>query len=133
MLAFMSYQTSEKEIAARVAALLKPLSIDCFMAHEHIDVSHEWRDVILAKLGITDIFVPLLSKAYLTSAWCVQESGIAAFRNLTIVPLSIDGTTPPGFLGSFQSTKIDPNAPALKSIIRGLARHDVAFTLDALI
>jgi TIR domain len=133
MLAFMSYQNVDKEVAARVAALLETLSVESFMAHEHIEVSLEWRGVLLDKLEIADIFVAILSKTYLASSWCVQESGIATYRKLAIIPLSIDGSTPPGFLSNFQSIRIDPSSPALKSIIPGLAKHDIAFTLDRLI
>jgi hypothetical protein len=84
-------------------------------------------------LKITDLLIAVLSANYLTSSWCIQESGIAAFRGITIVPLSIDETIPPGFLGQFQSTRIDPNAPALKPILAGLANQNVVFTIDKLI
>jgi hypothetical protein len=99
----MSYQTADKAVAARVGDLLKSLSVDSFMAHEDIEVSHEWRAKILRQLKIADVLIAILSTNYLTSAWCVQESGIAAFRGITIIPLSIDGTIPPGFLDNFRA------------------------------
>lgn len=52
MLAFMSYQTEDRGVAAAVAELLKELSIDSFMAHEDIEVSEEWRLSILKQLGV---------------------------------------------------------------------------------
>jgi hypothetical protein len=133
MKAFMSYQTADKAVAARVAALLKSMSVDAFMAHEDIDVSHQWRAELLRQLKLADVFIVVLSANYLTSAWCVQESGIAAFRKLTIIPLSADGTIPPGFLGEFQSIRIDPNNPTLANLLPGLANHDVVFTIDKLV
>jgi hypothetical protein len=132
MHAFMSYQTDEREIAARVSELLSELGISSFMAHEHIEVSVEWRSEILRQLGLADIFVPILSAKYYSSIWCKQESGIAAFRNMTIIPLSIDGAIPEGFLNPIQSTKIDPKAPAFLYIFPGLAKHDVSFLIDAI-
>ena len=131
--AFMSYQTSDKAVAARIAALLKSMSIDAFMAHEDIDVSHQWRAELLRQLKLADVFIAILSANYLTSAWCVQESGIAAFRELTIIALSTDGTIPPGFLGEFQGIRIDPGAPTLKSLLPGLANRNVVFTIDKLV
>ncbi len=76
------------------------------MAHEHIQVSEEWRLRILKELTVCDIFICILSQAYLASPWCVQESGISAIRDgMTIIPLSLDGTIPPGFISNIQATK----------------------------
>src|SRR5947209_19740129 len=90
MRAFMSYQTADKEIAARVAAILEEFECTAFMAHEHIEVSGEWRVEILKEIEAADLFVPILSANYYNSIWCKQESGIAAFRKMPIIPLSIE-------------------------------------------
>ena len=79
--AFISYQTSDKVIAGRVKNVLLTVRIDSFLAHEDIHVSEEWRLKILEEISKADIFIPLLSKNYHESPWCVQEAGIAAFRN----------------------------------------------------
>jgi hypothetical protein len=129
----MSYHNSEKAIAAAIAKELNTVAVESFMAHEDIDVSQEWREALLGELDHSHFFIPVLSEAYLTSPWCLQESGIAAYKKLTIIPLSIDGTTPPGFISYFQSTRIDPKKPELKSLLPGLAKHDITFTLDTLI
>ena len=50
MRAFMSYQTADREIAGRVAALLTGFECTAFMAHENIEVSGEWRLEILDEL-----------------------------------------------------------------------------------
>jgi hypothetical protein len=120
MRAFMSYQTVDKEAAARVAGVLTEFDCTAFMAHEHIEVSEEWRLEILKELEVADLFVPILSAHYYGSVWCMQESGIAAFRRMTIIPLSIDGALPPGFLAHIQSTKIDPVAPEIRDLLPGL-------------
>jgi hypothetical protein len=133
MRAFMSYQTVDKQVAARVAAILREFDCTAFMAHEDIEVSEEWRLEILRELGTTDLFVPILSAQYWGSPWCIQESGIAAFRQVTIVPLSIDGALPPGLLSQFQSTRIKPEAPTIRDLLPGLAKHNVAFVIDKLI
>ena len=133
MRAFLSYQTADKLIAARVAELLGQLGCTTFMAHEDIQVSQEWRLQILQELGVADIFVPILSANYYSSIWCKQESGVAAYRNMTVVPLSTDGAIPDGFIGHIQSTKIDPKNPKLIDLLPGLAKHDVKFVIDVLI
>ena len=133
MLAFMSYQTEDRAIAALVSRLLGGLGIQAFMAHEHIEVSMQWREEILHQLGLADLFVPILSRHYYASIWCAQESGIAAFRQITVIPLSTDGSIPQGALNHIQSTRIDANAPAFTSLLPGLALRHVGFLISALI
>ena len=133
MHAFLSYQTDDKLVAAQVAGLLGKLGCTVFMAHEHIQVSEEWRIQILEQIGVADLFVPILSRNYYGSMWCKQESGIAAFRKITIIPLSTDGSIPQGFIGHIQSTKIDPKAPKLVDLLPGVAKHDVKFVINKLI
>jgi hypothetical protein len=131
--AFLSYQTKDKATAALVSKLLADFGIESFMAHEHIEVSVEWRLEILRQLGLADLFVPILSKDYYESIWCKQESGIAAFRALPVIPLSIDGAIPEGFLGHIQSAKIDANAPIRTDLLPGLAKFDVSGLIEGII
>lgn len=132
MLAFMSYQTENRAVAGRVSELLATLGIQAFMAHDHIEVSMQWRDEILRQIGLADLFIPILSQHYYQSIWCKQESGIAAFRRITVIPLSIDGAVPLGALNHIQSTLIDPNAPTYNNIFPGLALHHVGFLISAI-
>jgi hypothetical protein len=133
MLAFMSYQTEDRLAAAAVAHMLEGLGIQTFMAHEHIEVSVQWRDEILRQLGLADLFVPILSQRYYVSIWCKQESGIAAFRRMTMIPLSADGSIPQGFMGHIQSSLLQGLQPTYQQIFPGLAAHDITFTINAII
>jgi hypothetical protein len=133
MYAFLSYQTADKAVAGKIQSLLRDLGISSFLAHEDIAVSEEWRLTILEEIEKTDLFIPILSANYYGSDWCQQESGIAAFRKTTVIPLSIDGTTPKGFLSHIQSRRIDPNAVRHADLFPGLAKRDVAFVIDAII
>lgn len=133
MRAFLSYQTADRLVAAKVRTYLSQIRIDCFMAHDDIEISHEWRGVILEALGSADIFVALLSANYLASPFCVQESGIAVVRDIPIIPLSLDGTISPGFMSVFQSRKIDPANIDFTVILAGIARKDIGFVIDRLI
>jgi TIR domain len=132
MLAFMSYQTDDRVVAASVSQLLATLGIQAFMAHEHIEVSMQWRDEILRQVGLANLFIPILSQRYHGSIWCLQESGIAAFRRISVIPLSIDGSIPPGALNHIQSTRIDPNAPTYANIFPGLALNHVEFLISSI-
>jgi hypothetical protein len=133
MYAFLSYQTNDKAVAGKVQQLLETLAIPSFLAHENIEVSAEWRVELLKKIRETNIFIPILSTSYYRSVWCTQESGIAAFNNMTFIPLSTDGSTPEGFFSQFQSTRINPEAPAITDLLPGLAKHDVSLLIDKII
>lgn len=133
MYAFLSYQTEDKVVAGRVKSVLEDLAIGSFLAHEDIAVSEEWRLKILAEIGKADLFVAILSKNYYESCWCLQESGIAAFRKkMIIVPLSIDGSLPKGFLAHIQSTPIDPDRPRREDVLPTIAKRNVSFVIDAI-
>jgi len=131
--AFLSYQTADKQIAGALKKLLDRLNVQSFLAHEDIDVSAEWRLAIIQELTVTDIFIPILSKNYYGSIWCKQESGIAAYRGITIIPLSIDGSIPEGFIAHIQSVRVDPNALTVAPLVAGIARCDKTFAIDCVI
>ena len=133
MRAFLSYQNEDREVAGRIARLLDSIGVASFMAHEDIIVSEEWRLQLLRELAATDLFVAILSQRFFSSVWCTKESGIASFRELTIIPLSIDGTVPSGFLGHIQSTRIDPAQPRYEDLFPGIARKDFDFLIAGII
>lgn len=133
MYAFLSYQTADKHVAGEIRALLAELGVESFLAHEDIGVSQEWRLKILEEIRKADLFIPILSANYYASEWCVQESGMAALMELTIIPFSIDGTIPKGFIAHIQSTKVEPGNITLKNIFPGLAKKDVAFVIDTIL
>lgn len=131
---FVSYQTDDKESAGAIKRLLDSVGYSCFLAHEDIEVSEEWRIRILEELLEANIFICLLSKSYYSSLWCIQESGIAAFRKeLTIIPLSLDGSIPKGFLAHIQSIKVTPDIITLDNLIPGLLKHSYSFGIDIII
>jgi hypothetical protein len=70
------------------------------------------------------LFVPILSERYFTSVWCAQESGIAAVREMTIIPLSVDGTLPLGFMAHIQSTKINGDNPTFANMTAKIREED---------
>jgi len=130
MYAFISYQIADKLIAGNIKVLLQKAGINSFMAHEDVNVSEEWRLKILNEIGIADLFVSLWSENYYNSWWCIQESGIASFReDLTVIPLSTDGSEPQGFANNIQSTKIDPSNLSLDDLMPGLLKADPDFTI----
>lgn len=128
MYAFISYQVADKIVAEKIKILLQETGISSFMAHNDVSVSEEWRLKILEEIGVADLFLGLWSQNYYDSYWCIQESGIASFRkDLTVIPLSIDGSTPQGFANNIQSIKIDPANITLNDLMPGLIKADPDF------
>jgi len=100
------------------------------MVHEDVNVSEEWRLKILEEIGIADLLVSLWSENYYSSWWCIQESGIASFRkDLTVIPLSTDGSAPQGFASHIQSTKIEPSYVCLDELMPGLLKAEPDFAI----
>lgn len=112
---FISYSTKDRAQAGAVKTYLVRLGVDCFLAHDDLGVSEEWKQRILEELQRMDIFITLLSKSFKDSDWAPQELGYAVARSdIPIVPLSIDGTTPFGFISHLQGKPIsDPLSDAL--------------------
>jgi len=132
--AFISYQTDDKHVAGRIKDILSTVGVESFLAHEDIDVSEKWKAKILEEIGKADIFISLLSKSYSGSPWCVQESGIAAFRkNVTVIPLSIDGSIPQGFVSNIQSKEINPDRVTIQELLPGILKHDFPGKVDFII
>jgi hypothetical protein len=131
---FISYQTNDKQVAGQLKTMLSKAGIQSFLAHEDIEVSNEWRLKILEEIGKADIFICLLSCNYSSSAWCVQEAGIAAFLKPTIIPLSIDEKTiPAGFISNIQSVKLNPLFLSLNHLVPGFVQFNLNVGIELII
>jgi len=101
---FISYSHKDRLRAGEVKTALAALGVDAFMAHDDIHVSQQWRDRILEELRDMEVFVPLLSIDFKTSEWTTQEVGFALSRpEVLIIPATLDGTIPGGFLNALQA------------------------------
>jgi hypothetical protein len=134
---FISYSVKDKAIAGEIKNLLKRANLSAFLAHEDIEVSQEWAEKILDEINSSEIFICLLNENFKNSDYCIQETGIAASkRNMCVIPLSLDGTIPPGFLGKIQSSKINTAYIQLTDLIPAFLsyKHDlgVSIILDCL-
>lgn len=58
--AFVSYSVEKKEAGGAVKACRGRFGYECFLAHDDIRVSEEWKARIRDELGTTDVFVALL-------------------------------------------------------------------------
>jgi TIR domain len=101
---FLSYHHSARKTAGHMKESLGALGMDVFLAHDDLEPSDEWREVILKKLRKCDVFVPLLTRNFHASLWTDQETGIAIARGKLIMPVSFR-VLPYGFIEKFQALK----------------------------
>lgn len=113
---FISHITKKKEQASSLKAALEEYGITSFVAHEDIEPTSEWEKEIQRALNSMDCMVPMLYDGFHQSHWCDQEVGVAIGRNITVIPLLVDGDSY-GLLGAYQGIKIKglyPNTLAKK-------------------
>ena len=100
---FLSHSDKDKKIASALKSKLSKHGLSVFLAHEDIDGGSEWVSKLYEEIQNCKIFIMLLSKNYHLSNYTEQEAGIALNCGKTILPISIDGTKPNGFVSSRQA------------------------------
>lgn len=100
---FLSYSHKDNRIAGAIKEAFNHYGMEAFLAHEDIRVGQEWRNTILNNLKQFDVLVAVISKNFPDSNWTDQEVGFAICQGKTIVPVSIDGQMPYGFLEMIQT------------------------------
>ena len=104
---FISHRDLHKARANEIASSLKDFGIVSFVAHDNIAPMSEWRDEIVKALASAEAMLLLLTDDFADSAWTNQEIGFALCRDIPIIPVSVDGAVPPGFLSERQAARFD--------------------------
>lgn len=99
---FLSHLTTERDLIGEVGRVLGLYGIDAFVAHDAIEPSQEWQQVIEAGLTDCDALVAFVHKGFLESKWCDQEVGWVMGRKRPMLILSFDAM-PHGFMAKFQA------------------------------
>jgi hypothetical protein len=99
---FFSHTSRHKAFVSEVATVLESWPIACFVAHEEIEPSLAWQDVIESALASCHALVAFITEDFRDSAWCDQEVGWALGRGLVVIPVSVEAD-PHGFAGSVQA------------------------------
>lgn len=122
--AFISYSHKDRSFGAQAKKVLSEVGIDAFLAHDDLQVSDEWRERIIEELKRCDVFVPLLSADFMQSQWAPQEVGFIISRpEVAIAPISLDGTTPVGFMSHIQSGKVTKDGITRELLIDPLVKR----------
>ncbi|HEX2897167.1 MAG TPA: toll/interleukin-1 receptor domain-containing protein [candidate division Zixibacteria bacterium] len=99
---FLSYSSLDRILAGKVKSELVKYGVNVFLAHEDIEPSEEWINIIQENLDTCHVFIILLTQNSKISSWVDQESGQAYNKGTLIIPLKIN-CDPYGFLGKFQA------------------------------
>jgi len=122
---FVSHRSSDKVRLAKLKAKLREYGIDCFLAHEDIQETKAWRDMIKQGLQSCHGMVTVGSPGFKESIWCNQEIGWAMCRGLLVLPL-LAGEPPEGFHSDIQGPTIDladPDQAALK-VVKAILKEE---------
>lgn len=117
---FLSHRSDRTVAAQELADALGLLGFASFVAHHAITPTREWREEIQKALRSCDLLVAMVTDGFHDSEWTDQEVGWVLGRDLAIVPVSLDGTLPKGFLESYQAIKRKPNEAMMDLAVRVL-------------
>lgn len=101
---FISHLTKYKIAARNLKICMKEYGIDCFVAHEDIQVLKEWEIEIENALFSMDALCAIVTPDFRNSDWCEQEVGIALGQKKAVLPISKE-MMPYGFFGKYQALK----------------------------
>lgn len=99
---FASYLDTHRAEVGAVRARVALAGVDLFAAHDSIDVSKEWQQVIEDALRSCDAAVVFLHDGFRDSAWTDQEVGYCLDRRLPILPIKYQAN-PHGFVARYQA------------------------------
>ena len=102
---FMSHTSSHRIEVADLADELSKEAFSCFVAHDAIEPTRDWQEVIELALRTCDVLVAYITKDFNGSSWTDQEVGWALGREIIVIPLSIDAD-PYGFFGAYQAVRL---------------------------
>jgi nucleoside 2-deoxyribosyltransferase len=100
---FISHADKERKVAGRLKRGLENIGLNAFVAHDDIVGGTDWNPALIERIEKCDIFVALISEAYRKADFTDQEAGIAFAMKKPIIPISLDGTMPYGFIKKFQA------------------------------
>jgi hypothetical protein len=108
---FISHTSAHRAAVAQIASHLNRFAFSSFVAHDAIEPTREWQEVIELALRSCDVLVAYVTPDFAQSQWTDQEVGWALGRGAVVVPVKM-GADPYGFLGTYQAVQIaDPGDP----------------------
>ena len=95
----VSHTSAHRQAVGALRAALLPHGVVAFVAHDAIQPTQEWLDVIVRALREAEALAAYLTGDFHDSQWTDQEVGAAVGRELLVLPLKVD-QDPYGFYRS---------------------------------
>lgn len=109
---FLSHTHPNRHFVGLVKYSLGYFGVSAFVAHDDIEPSKQWRDVIKEALRSCHAFVAFLHPGFHESKWCDQEVGYALATNSVMIPVRLGEGRRDNFLADFQDiVPAHENAP----------------------
>jgi hypothetical protein len=99
---FISHTAKHRGEVGRLAEELNSFAFSCFVAHDAIEPSRQWQEVIELALRTCDVLVAYVTPDFSASKWTDQEVGWALGRETVVIPVQV-GVDPYGFFGAYQA------------------------------
>ena len=99
---FIAHTARHRAKAKRISSHLKDYGVSAFVAHDAIEPTRQWQDVIEYALRTTEALVALLTPDFPDSKWTDQEVGVVFGRRKLVIPVKL-GIDPYGFVGKYQA------------------------------
>lgn len=107
---FCSHSARFRVQVGEIGDALSRFGIEPFIAHDAIEPSKEWAQVLEGALSSCDALVVFLHPGFRESKWCDQEVGWVMGRKRPVLPLHY-GLEPYGFLEKLQYQTCENVAP----------------------
>jgi hypothetical protein len=120
---FLSHLYNERVYVHGVKEALATCGMEAFVAHDDIQPSMHWRDVIKAALRTCDAMVALLHPGFHESQWCDQEVGWVLGRGVPLIVVrSPDSPRRDGFMEESQDMRLMAERDVANSVLEVLLR-----------
>jgi hypothetical protein len=122
--AFLSYNSKDRELAGSIKERLEFFGVSVFLAHSDIEGGDRWERAIIDKIRSCDVVLALLTPNFRKSKWTDHETGMGIGASKHILPLSIGGVKPYGFIARYQALPLKPEkmADSCREIILAMKR-----------
>lgn len=99
---FITHVSARRRQVGEVAEVLEKFGLSVFVAHDAVEPTRDWQNVIEEALTTCDVLVAYVTGDFHESLWTDQEVGWAMGRGALVVPVDV-GAKPYGFFGRFQA------------------------------
>ena len=123
---FVSHTSLHKLPVGSMKLGLAARGVDAFVAHQDIEPTRRWQDVIETALNTCDALLAWLTPDFPESRWTDQEVGFAVAQSKLVVPIR-HGLDPYGFIAKYQGIQGIGKQPAtlVDEVVDALASSEL--------